>query len=266
MTVGEGRPLEGRRVLVTRRAEQASMLIQGLESLGATVVAIPVIEIAAPEDTGPLDDALGDLARFETLLLTSANAVATVASRLEALGLPPEALAGIEIAVVGAATAAELRRRFPSLPEARRPAADFSAESMLADLLRENVTGRRYLLPASDRARDLLASGLERAGARVERVVAYRTVTPPGLKDAVASALLCGFDLAVFASPSAVEGFVAASDAASCRGLPAAVIGPVTAAAALAAGFRVIVSASPSTVGGLLEAIPGCLADLASGP
>jgi uroporphyrinogen-III synthase len=254
VTESTRRPLAGRRVLVTRRAEQASSLVEGLESLGATVIAVPAIEIAPAEDTGPLDAALRELGSYHGLLLTSSNAVAAVASRLQALGLPPEDLGAVEVAVVGAATAAELQRRFPAQPEPRRPSADFRAESLLADLLQGGVKGRRYLLPASDRARDVLGSGLEAAGALVQRVIAYKTTRPADLDRAVSAAIASGFDVAVFASPSAVEGFAtAASGRAS--GLPAAAIGPVTEAAARAAGFRVLAVASPSTTDGLLTAL-----------
>jgi uroporphyrinogen-III synthase len=85
--------------------------------------------------------------------------------------------------------------------------------------------------------------------------VAYRTVEAPGLREAVASALGSGFDLAVFASPSAVEGFVSAAGPEACAGLRVAVIGPVTEAAALAVGMAVVAVASPSTVEGLLAAV-----------
>lgn len=254
MTEGARRPLEGRRVVVTRRPEQVSTLVAGLESLGATVLAVPAIEIAPPEDTGPLDDALKRLHDFDGLLLTSVNAVASIASRLQAIGLPPEHLATVEVAVVGTATAAELARRFPSLPEPLHPARDFRAEALLAQLVAKSVTGRRYLLPASDRARDVLGTGLEAAGALVERVVAYRTVTPANLGQVVSGALDAHPDFAVFASPSAVEGFVsAATDRVAA--LPAAVIGPVTEAAARAAGLHVVAVASPSTTEGLLSAV-----------
>jgi uroporphyrinogen-III synthase len=253
------RPLEGRRVVVTRRPEQASALVEGLEALGATVLAVPAIEIAPPEDPGPLDDALKRLRDFDGLLLTSPNAVASIASRLQALGLPPEDLATVEVAVVGTATAAELGRRFPSLPAPLHPEHDFRAEALLARIVAGDVTGRRYLLPASDRARDVLGAGLEAAGAAVERVVAYRTVTPANLVEAVSAALDAHPDLAVFASPSAVEALVSAA-ANRVSSVPAAVIGPVTEAAARAAGLRVVAVASPSTTEGLLSAVSRCFA------
>jgi len=260
MTGAPGRPLEGRRVLVTRRPGQASSLVQGLEALGAVVLGVPAIEVLPPEDTGPFDAALQDLARFDGLLLTSANAVSSLASRLEALGLPPEELPPVEVAVVGASTASAFSAQFPGLPEPLRPAESYRAETLLAELVARGVRGRRYLLPSSDRARDVLGAGLEAGGAIVERVVAYRTVTPPGLDEAVGAALCAGFDLAVFASPSAVEAFASSAGPRACAGLRAAVIGPVTEAAARAAGLPVVAVAAPSTVEGLLRVVSGYFA------
>ena len=81
--------------------------------------------------------------------------------------------------------------------------------------------------------------------------MAYTTIEPPGLEDAVGRCLEQGFDLALFASPSAVEAF-ARTAGARAAGLPAAVIGPTTEAAARAAGLDVLGVASPSTLEALV--------------
>jgi uroporphyrinogen-III synthase len=116
------------------------------------------------------------------------------------------------------------------------------------------VTGRRVLLPVSDRARDVLAEGLRAREAYVEVVVAYRTVTPAGAGEALERALRGHTDLITLASPSAVEGLVEA-----LRGRPVevgvGVIGPVTEHAARAAGFDVHVVAAPATAEGLVDSI-----------
>ena len=130
---------------------------------------------------------------------------------------------------------------------ALEPKADFRAAGLLAAFAGERLAGRRVLLPASTAARDELAAGLRGQGAVVDLVAAYSTVEPPGLGPAVASCLDQGFDLALFASPSAVEAFARAAGKRA-RGLPVAVIGPTTEAAARAGGLDVRGVASPSTV------------------
>ena len=98
-----------------------------------------------------------------------------------------------------------------------------------------------------------MSRGLAERGAVVDRVVAYRTVSADG-GQALDQILRSGADVAVFASPSAVEAF-AAFAGEDGRAVPAAVIGPTTAEAARAAGLTVLAVAEPSTVEGLLAAL-----------
>ena len=60
----EDKPLARRCVVVTRAAEQASELAERLETLGAEVLLLPLVEFLPPEDTGPLDRALRDIGKL----------------------------------------------------------------------------------------------------------------------------------------------------------------------------------------------------------
>jgi uroporphyrinogen-III synthase len=252
----ESAPLAGRRILVTRRPRQASALADGLRRLGAVVVEVPAIDVVRPEDTSPLDHALRGLGRYQWLLLTSANAVAAVHDRLTALGLDRDpAAGGVRVASVGASTSEAFLSRFGHAVDLQ-PTSDFRAEGLAEAFTSVDVTGLRFLLPTSDRARDVLPRALRVRGAEVDVVVAYRTVAAPGLAERLAKELDAGLDLATFASPSAVESFVAAAGSRA-GGVPAAVIGPSTAQAARAGGIEVRVVAEPSTVEGLLTAVVG---------
>ena len=70
----------------------------------------------------------------------------------------------------------------------RRAGETHDAEGLLDGFRRPAARGRRFLLPTSDRARDVLPDGLRRAGATVDVVVAYRTVAPAGLRGQVLDA------------------------------------------------------------------------------
>ncbi len=246
--------LSGRRIVVTRRAGQASSLVRLLQERGATVVEVPSIEIAPPADTGALDEALGALGRFRWLVFTSANAVRAVAVRLQALGLPARlGKGGARLASVGPATTAALRAAFPDDPVALEPAEGFRGAELARAFAREPMAGARVLVPCSSRAREDLARGLRALGAEVVAPVAYQTVEPADLRPRVARCLEDGFDLVAFASPSAVEAFAAAAGARA-RGIPSVVIGPTTAVAAAAAGLEVRAVAEPSTSEGLVAA------------
>jgi uroporphyrinogen-III synthase len=243
--------LEGRRIVVTRRPGQSAGLVDRLRERGALVLEVPAIEIVPPGDPGPLDAALGELDRYDWVVLTSPNAVAAVLTRLAVLGLYPRLGARAKLASVGPATTIALRSSFPEDKVALEPKQEYRAEGLLLAFADRSLGGKRVLLPTSTVARDTLAEGLRRLGAAVEVVAAYATVEPPGLEAAVARCLESGFDLALFASPSAVEAFARAAGARA-SGLAVAVIGPTTEATARAAGMDVRGVASPSTVEGLL--------------
>ena len=68
-------PLFGRRIIVTRDRRQSSMLADPLEALGAEVLFVPVIEIADPAESSPLEQAIQNLASYDWLIFTSVNGV-----------------------------------------------------------------------------------------------------------------------------------------------------------------------------------------------
>jgi uroporphyrinogen-III synthase len=243
--------LDGVRVLVTRRPEQADELTRRLAALGASVTEVAAVAVEPPADPRPLMAALGRIEGYDWLVLTSANAVGAVSRALGSLarGLPR----GVRIASVGPATAVAVREAFSREPDLV-PGSEFRGEGLAEAFAGTAVAGRRMVLPTSDRARDVVASALRDRGAIVDVVGAYRTVAPADLAQRLAAALDAGIDVLTFASPSAVENVVAASGG-RLVGLAAAVIGPVTERAARAAGLRVVAVASPSTVEGLVRAL-----------
>ncbi len=240
-------PLAGRRFLVTRRAEQVGGLSDLLRAAGAQVIEAPAIAIEPPADPGPLPLALARLDQFDWVVFTSANAVASAASRAPAGSRWPR------IGAVGPATRQAVQDALGRAPDLV-PADDFSTGGLASALIERGIAGCRVLLPVSDRARGTLETALRAAGAHVERLTAYRTVAAPGAAEALAAALDQGFDMALFASPSAVESFVTQAGERG-PGLPAGVIGPATRAAAVAAGLEVRVMAEPSTAAGLAAAL-----------
>jgi len=162
--------LEGKGIVVTRALNQAASLERALRDRGAVPISYPCIAIKQPSDTRELDAQLSDLARFEILLLTSANVVTTIADRLQALELEPD-WSRIRLAVVGNATEEALRAQLG-------PAADFSPAAATGDALARALpieSGSRVLLPQSTVAGDYLAGLLRERGARVSKVIAYET-------------------------------------------------------------------------------------------
>jgi uroporphyrinogen-III synthase len=245
--------LAGWRVLVTRQPEQAQGLAGVLSGEGATVVEVPLIEIAPPADSKPLEDAAARVAEYNWLVFTSANAVRALATALRGRALPS---GRPQVATVGPSTTRAVEEAFPGASVTLTPPEDTRAEGLVAAFAAHDLQGRRVLVPVSDRARDTLAAGLTAQGARVDVVPAYRTITPADAPARLAAALSGGVGVVVLASPSAVEGFVSSCPAGAVWP-PVVAIGPVTERAARTAGLRVAAVASSAGPEGLLEAIVG---------
>ena len=240
--------LEGWTVVVTRPGGKAPGLALALRRAGASVVALPSIVVSDPRDGGEaLDRALLEVSVYDWVAFTSANAVNAFLARID----DARKLAGVRLAAVGAATASALT--------AGRLVADLVAETAsaagLVVAMGSPSGGGRVLFCRAADALPTLADGLRAAGWTVDEVEAYRTevagpgdgATPEAVDEASAA------DAAVFASPSAVRGFV--SLLGSGKLPPVAVcIGETTAASARAAGFEVVAVAADASDVGLVAA------------
>jgi uroporphyrinogen III methyltransferase/synthase len=246
----EGRPLLGRRVVVTRSRAQAPGLSARLRAVGAEVLEVPVIEIADPSDGGAaLARAVAGVSRHDWVAFTSANAV----ERFFACVRDARSLGGVAVAAVGPGTAAALA--------ARGVVADLVPERSLAEGLVEafpvalggaGAGGGSVLLPQAAAARPVLAEGLRAKGWAVEVVEAYRTVPARVAPDAAAAAAKA--DAVAFTSVSTVAHYL---EAAGPQAVPPVVacIGPVTAEAARARGLAVAAVAAEHTLDGLVAAL-----------
>ena len=248
-------PLRGRRIAVTRPRRQAAPLAAELARLGAEVAVVPLVRIE-PSTGAELDAALRDLAGYDWLVFTSANAVAAVAERLAAS--PVRSLATFEgrIAAVGPATAAAVRALGvePAFVPPR-----FAAEEIAAGL--RGLKGARLLLPQSDLASPRLAEALRRRGAVVDAVTAYRTVAVTPSPEELAA--LARADAIVLASGSAARSLAAALADAG-RPPPSALlvcIGPRTAEVAREVGLSVGLVADEASADGLVRAIASRLGE-----
>jgi uroporphyrinogen-III synthase len=251
-------PLAGKRVVVTRAAEQAGDLIRLLEEQGAEILLVPSVTFAEAEDTHALDAAIFSLFRFDWLLLTSQNAVRFFVARCRKLGINLQILVGAppNVAAVGPATAEAAHQEGLTV---KFVASRNTGEGLSLEM-REQLLGKKVLLPRSDRAASDLPAALSRGGAQVTDVVAYRTLAlhahnSPGLEEIRQGRA----DVVTFASPSAFHAFSDQIGAACLRDLSGriafAAIGPVTARAIEQAGFAAAIVAEDPSAAGLVAAI-----------
>ncbi|MGH9668588.1 MAG: uroporphyrinogen-III synthase, partial [Terriglobales bacterium] len=251
-------PLAGKRILITRAQHQAEALAGQLRHLGATVAAVPSIEIRPPRSFQPLDRALGDIGRYEWLILTSVNGVQALFSRLRGLRLSSRRLKHLRLAAIGPATKMGVERRglrVHVMPE------EYVAESV-ARSLRRHVKGKRVLLVRAKVARDVLPRELRRAGARVDVVEAYQTVVPQASRRRLMAALRRPDrrpHWVTFTSSSTARNFALLVGAgrvrAALQGIRVASIGPVTSRTLRELGLRVDVQARRYTIPGLVQAL-----------
>lgn len=243
--------LEGRTVLVTRAAEDATSLSEPLRQLGARVLTLPTIAIVPPEDSEPLDIALRQLARYDWAVFVSRHAVEAVFARLNALGL--RFPAGPRVAAVGPATASSLAELGVRVD--RQPASPSAAA--LAATLHDDVDRQWILLPVSQLSRPELKQGLEVVGGFVNEVVAYRTVPPATADPEVLAALHAGqVEAVALASPSAANHLVALLGGVEpLRQSKLVCIGPTTAREVRALGLEPAAIAPTPTMAGLVQAI-----------
>ena len=257
----DSRPLFGKRILVTRPEAQATELVDLLWSLGAEPIEAPMIRIEPPEDYGPLDEACELAGTFDWIVFTSANGVDAFLQRLCRGPRDVRELKGVRLCAIGPATAERLLRyglRVDLVPEEHRGEA-------VVEALRnaEDLSERRILLPRADLARDVLPAELQRAGAEVVDVTAYRTVRTGGERDTgpdIFKMLLeQEIDVVTFTSASTVRNFVdvlGADPAADLLNTTlVAAIGPVTADAAARLNIQTTIMPTTYTVPALVDAI-----------
>jgi uroporphyrinogen III methyltransferase/synthase len=253
------RPLEGRRVLITRGVDKADRLPSLLEEAGAEVVRVPLIATERLVAASDVSRAVGRLAEGGVpgepppwLVLSSATGVALT---VEAVGAAR--LKEVAIAVIGPATAAALRSRGI---EAALVSSGQVEESLAAELVLTGIDGAPMLLVTAGGGRNVLAPLLTAAGARVEVLEAYRSVMPEGaghrLREALAGP---AFDAITFTSGSTVRHFSLALAHSPPQCL-AVCIGPVTAGAARAEGWATVIAADEHTAGGMVAAMVAHLA------
>jgi uroporphyrinogen III methyltransferase/synthase len=228
----ENRPLWGKTVVVTRSRQQASKLVELLAAAGARCLEVPTLEIGPPDDFGPLDQALKDLANYHWVVFTSANGVEAFMDRLFEQGRDVRALGGTKIAAIGPATAESLRAyglNADVVPHA------FKAEVLLEALGPYVTSGSRMLLARAQIAREVLPQGLVRLGAKVDVAPVYKARRPHEIPPEAEAALKKGgVDILTFASSATVHNFAKLLGKERFQALAAgavvASIGPITSA------------------------------------
>jgi uroporphyrinogen III methyltransferase/synthase len=251
----ERRPLQGRRVVVTRARAQASGLAKTLRELGAEVVELPAIRVESMTGSEEVRAAAAAIGEYSLVCLTSPNGVRLLFEALAAGGRDARALAGATVAAIGPGTARELATRGIRADVAPER---FVAEALVEALAETEVDGRRVLVARAAEARDVLPEALRERGAELDLVALYETVQEPPDEAAIAAAQAA--DYVTFTSSSTVRNLTEALGERFPTAARVVSIGPVTSETCRERGLRVDIEAERHDIDGLLAAL---LADAA---
>lgn len=238
--------LAGRRILITREADDSRRWAHRLAATGAVPIVFPCLvcePIAAPGMTQVLRAAL---ANADWLVVSSVRGVEAAALLLEG-SLP---FAKVRVATVGPSTAVAAMMKFGHVDLVAKRATGAVLGADLAARLAG--TDQRVLVLGAEGGRTDVEQALSAAGVPWTRIDVYRTKPLPPASEPRDFAAEGVQDI-LLASPSAVSGLRnAAVIPADARIIT---IGPTTTSAARAAGLTVWAEARQPSLEGMLEAI-----------
>ena len=272
----ESKPLFGKKILITRPQGEDNRFSQILEEHGAACVELPVIAIKPLSDYSQLDGAIKDISGFQWLIFSSQNGVRFFKQRLDILSHCEEFAEGerrsnlvsgiasltslarndkIKIAAIGPRTASALENLGLKV---RLQPEEFCQEGLLESFRRLKLKGQNILIINALEARDVLARGLKKMGAKVTIAPAYQTVARAQEHKGTRK-ILEDTDIITFTSSLAARNFLAGfnkhSLKARFKNTLIASIGPITSRAIKEAGLKVNIEAREYTLDGLAKAI-----------
>ncbi len=254
----ESKPLFGKRVVITRSRDQASVFAEMLIDRGATTIEFPTIDVVPPASWAELDSAIQTIESYQWIIFTSANAVKYFMDRLRGLGKDLRILKGVNICTVGPKTA-ELLMQYGL--KADLIPAEFKAEGVVAALLGGlNVKGLKILVPRAKAAREIIPDKLREQGASVTVATAYENVRPTADVDRIKKLFAENkISALTFTSSSTVHNFVEILGQKEYKtflqGVTVACIGPVTAKTAKEYGMKIDVMPKEYTIPALVDAM-----------
>jgi uroporphyrinogen III methyltransferase/synthase len=254
----EQKPLFGKRIVVTRRSEQAGGFAQRLAELGADVLEVPTIKLTPPTERDAIIDCLLELNSYDWFVFTSANGVTAFFDMFFKRFQDLREIGGARIAAVGPKTAAKLRELHLQVdlqPE------EFTAAKVAAAFKKyQDIDNVKICLLRAEVANQELPEALQDEGAIVDDIAIYKTVAETEDRTGAGARLLAeGADWVTFASSSTVEHFHARFDLPKLLKqfpqMKLASIGPETTKVIAALGLKPALEAKEHTTDGLITAL-----------
>lgn len=235
--------LEGRRILLTASDALQDKAAALVSDFGGIPVCRPLIKL---EPTAEALECIRKITTYDWVVLTSPSAVRCFGDVLKSAWTDLRKVP--KIVTCGGGTSRELWKL--GLQADIEPDSGFSADSLLKTVEPLMKDKPRILRLRSDKAGPALAQSLRAMGGSVDDCLLYRNLPiRQGAKPA--------FDVAFFASASAVEAYDQQWGAASLKGVFVVAIGKPTLAALTGRGLQVDLVPPEATVESSIEALAG---------
>jgi len=164
--------LSGLTVLITRPSNQVESMRRAIESEGAKVLSLPLIEIKALNDAQAiqdLKDKILQLDSYQALIFVSNNAVSFGGEVIN--NYWPQFPLGVDAIAVGPTTAEAASEQFAC--EVTQPSNGMTSEDILCLPQLQDVSGQKIGIVRGQGGRELLADTLRERGAIVDYLEAY---------------------------------------------------------------------------------------------
>lgn len=253
----EDKPLFGKRILVTRSREQASILSEKIEELGGEAWEYPTIKINTSFDDSKLRQEISNLTKYQWLVFASVNAFKAFKKVLIEERIDIRNLINIKIFAIGKETKQEIESSgliVEAMPE------KFVAEEVKKALSPLINLGDNILIPRSNLGRKILVDSLIELGANVSEVIAYETILAEDNDTSLLLEKLVNNEihLLTFTSASTVSNFVkliGKENLDLINNIDIASIGPVTSQKILEHNLKVTLEAKEHTIDGLISEV-----------
>ena len=182
------KPLDNKKIVITRAQNQQAEARKIFEAQGAVVVDFPTLVIGPPKNSNLLDEAINNLKNYDWIVFSSNNGVNSIEDKLNSIGKSLSDFRNLKIAAVGKKTSARLEEIGVSVdfvpPE-------FVADSLIKHFPLINITGAKFLLPRVESGgRNILKKSFLDLGAYVDEIPAYESFCPNNVPKEVINSIL----------------------------------------------------------------------------
>jgi uroporphyrinogen III methyltransferase/synthase len=256
-----GRPLSGKRILITGTRAMAAGMMPVLEAQGAETVAMSLIEtVPLPEsELQELETAVKNIRNYAWIVFTSINGVRLFFDFCIKNGVDARNLANVRFAAIGAETRHSLEEHgyHADFMPSRFTGETFAEEWLSQTAGKTPDEIGQILLVRAKKAGSAIPDAFRKAGIRFTDAAVYHTVMD-GRRAEDLNRLIGEMDYVTVASSSAADAFSEMlEDTGRLQELPVRVIaiGPVTAAECERKGIRVYRTAETYSAQGICDTI-----------